>query len=34
MQAFEYAAPQSAEEVVKLLAGKNGDAASAPLLDQ
>jgi len=26
MQAFEYAAPESAEEVVKLLAGKNGDA--------
>jgi len=27
MQAFEYAAPQSADEVVKLLAGKNGDAS-------
>ena len=26
MQAFEYAAPESAEEVVKLLTGKNGDA--------
>ena len=26
MQAFEYAAPESAEEVIKLLAGKNGDA--------
>jgi len=26
MQAFEYAAPESAEEAVKLLAGKNGDA--------
>jgi len=26
MQAFEYAAPDSAEEVVKLLAGKDGDA--------
>ena len=26
MQAFEYTAPQSVEEVVKLLAGKNGDA--------
>jgi len=26
MQAFEYAAPESAEEVVKLLASKNGDA--------
>jgi CO/xanthine dehydrogenase FAD-binding subunit len=26
MQAFEYATPESAEEVVKLLAGKNGDA--------
>ena len=26
MQAFDYAAPRSAEEVVQLLAGKNGDA--------
>ncbi|HEY5730352.1 MAG TPA: FAD binding domain-containing protein [Anaerolineales bacterium] len=26
MQSFEYAAPKSAEEVVRLLAGKNGDA--------
>jgi len=26
MQAFDYAAPKSAEEVVQLLAGKNGDA--------
>lgn len=26
MQSFDYAAPQSAEEVIKLLAGKNGDA--------
>ena len=26
MQAFDYAAPESVEEVIKLLAGKNGDA--------
>lgn len=26
MQSFDYAAPKSAEEVVQLLAGKNGDA--------